>query len=165
MVKSPKEEFIDLVCETNKLKGLDELSSRIIGILFIEPKEVSLDELSKRTGYSLSSVSTAMKLLVRSDFIKRVKKPKSKKIYFYMEKELLESFLRLLCVKSKGIISISKDKIPQIIEKYESDKSKNSIEELKILKNYYKQLLVMEEVMNKFTNILEEAHSRMCDKK
>lgn len=165
MVKSPKEEFIDLIYETNKLKGLDDLSSKIIAILFIETDEVSLDELSKRTGYSLSAVSTSMKLLFKSGFIKRIKKPKTKKIYFYMEKDLLESFLKLLCIRSKNIISISKEKIPKIIEKYELNKSKNSIDELKILKNYYKQLLVIEDVMNKFVNLLEEAHSKICDKK
>ena len=69
MAGNPKEDFVELLTEVNRRKGLDELTSRIIGILFIEPYEVSLDELSERTGYSMSAVSTAMKLLLGSGII------------------------------------------------------------------------------------------------
>ncbi|UCD04363.1 MAG: winged helix-turn-helix transcriptional regulator [Candidatus Woesearchaeota archaeon] len=165
MVKSPKKEFIELVCEINKSKGLDELSSKIIGILFIEPREISLDEISKRTGYSLSAVSTSMKFLSKSDLIRRVKKPGSKKIYFYMEKDMIDSFLTVIGKTGQKVISLAKSRVPSIIDKYNLEKSKTASEELKILKNYYKQLLVMEEMMNKFTKMLEEAHSKLGDTK
>ena len=154
---TPKEEYINLMYETEILEGLDEISSKNVAILYIEPNEISLEELAKRTGYSLSAVSTSMKFIERMGFIKRIKKPKSKKMYFYMEKDMINTFTELFIKRYQKIFSISKDKIPEIIKKYELEKSKNSKEELKIIKNYYKQMLFFEKIMEKLSKIIENA--------
>ncbi|UCG95783.1 MAG: winged helix-turn-helix transcriptional regulator [archaeon] len=164
MFMNPKEEFIELITEINKAKGLDELSSRMIGILFIEPREVSLDKLAERTGYSLSAVSTAMKMLKNSGLVKKLKKPGSKKIYFYMEKDLMNGFLDLLSKKMQKTVTIMKERVPDIIKKYKSEKG--SREEIKILENYYRQLMAMEKIMKKMICIIEDAHRKLeADKK
>jgi len=124
MTKSPKNEFIELIAENRKVNGLDELSSKIIGILFIEPEEVALDELANRTGYSLSAVSTALKFIERAGIVKRSKKPKSKKVYFYMGKDILAMFLQIMRRKYEKIILPSKQKLPRIIEKYKQESTK-----------------------------------------
>jgi DNA-binding transcriptional regulator GbsR (MarR family) len=156
MMGSPKNEFIELIAENSKVNGLDELSSRIIGILFIEPKEIALDELAKRTGYSLSAVSTAMKFIERAGVVKRSKKPKSRKVYYYMEKDILVMFIQLLRRKYENIILPSKYKLPRIIEKYKLEKSENSEEELRIVKAYYKQVLFSEQLIKDSINTLEQ---------
>lgn len=156
MMGSPKDEFIDLMTENSKVNGLDELSSRIIGILFIEPEEIALDELAKRTGYSLSAVSTSMKFIERAGIVKRSKKPKSRKVYYYMEKDMLAMWIQLMRRKYENIILPSKYKLPKIIEKYKLEKSENSEEELRIVENYYKQVLFSERLIKDSIKTLEQ---------
>lgn len=145
-MKNSKDEFIELIYEINKYRGLDDLTSKIIGILYAEPREVSLKELAKRTGYSISAVSTVMKMLSKSIIVKRFKKPKSRKIYFYMEKDVLP-YLSDFIKKNVDIIGIAKKRVPKIIDRYK--KSKVSGKEMKIIKNYYRQILVIDKIMRK----------------
>ncbi|NQE06741.1 hypothetical protein C5S32_12795 [ANME-1 cluster archaeon GoMg1] len=156
MTESSKNEFIELIAENSKVNGLDELSSKIIGILFIEPEEVALDELANRTGYSLSAVSTALKFIERAGIVKRSKKPKSKKVYFYMGKDILAMFLQIMRRKYEKIILPSKQKLPKIIEKYKQESTKESEEELGIVENYYKELLFFEQILKEFIETFEQ---------
>jgi len=156
MTESPKNEFIELIAENSKVNGLDELSSKIIGILFIEPEEVALDELANRTGYSLSAVSTALKFIERAGIVKRTKKPKSRKVYFYMEKDMLAISLQITRRKYEKIILPSKQKLPKIIEKYKQESTKESGEELGIVENYYKEILFFEQILKEFIETFEQ---------
>ncbi len=149
---NPKEEFRELLCEISRRKGLNELSSRIFGTLYAEPREISLEELSERTGYSMSSVSTIMKLMCDSEMIKRIKKPKSKKVYFYMEKNIVSKLLDMMKENQK-IILYAKEKVPKIIQRYKGEKMPKR--ELEIVENYFKQLKIMDETLKKFIKILE----------
>lgn len=159
--KSPKQEFIDLMTDNCKVDGLDELSSRIIALLYAEPNELSLDEIAKRTRYSLSAVSTAMKFIKRIGFVKRIKKPKSKKVYFYMEKSMIMFSLDITRKKYEKVILPTKQELPSIIKRYKKDKSENSKKELKIIENYYKEMLVSENIMKKLIRMLENAKKNL----
>jgi len=153
---SPKNAFIELIAENSKVNGLDELSSKLIGILFIEPEEIALDELARRTGYSLSAVSTALKFIERAGIVKRSKKPKSRKVYFYMEKDTLAMSLQIVRRKYEKILLPSKQKLPKIIEKYKQESTKESEEELKIVENYYKEVLFFEQILKEFIETFEQ---------
>lgn len=155
-LKSPKEEFIELMTENCRTNGLDEVSCKIIALLYIEPNELSLEELAERTKYSLSAVCTAAKLIERMGLIKKIKKPKSKKVYFYMEKGMTMFSLNLIRRKYEGVIIPTKQKLPLIIKKYKNGKSEKSKQELKIIKNYYKEVLAAEHIMEKLIQMLEE---------
>ena len=152
-MKNPKEKFMKLIYDVNKSRGLDELTSKIISILYVEPKEVSLNELSKRTGYSLSAVSTSMKMFGNSKLIKRIKKPKSKKIYFYMEKDIFPQLINIM-KKTLEHIEISKKKMPEIISDYK--KMKINKEELKIADKYYKRISIAEKIVKKVLKSIEK---------
>ena len=82
------EEFIDMYKQMGQMQGADSLLSSIFGILYLEPEEVSMDELAKKTGYSLASISNNIKTLERVGVVKRIKKPGSRKAYFFIEKNL-----------------------------------------------------------------------------
>jgi len=163
MAKTPKEEFIELMVEIQRAKGLDELSSKLMGILFIEPKEITLDEMKERTGYSLSALCLSMKFLERAGIVKRSKKPGSRRMYFYMEKDM-SSMLTEIIRKLKGNVSILKSRIPGIIERYKIEKSKSSKEELRIVENYYKQLLLFERIMEKMIGMIEIEDTKFREK-
>ena len=151
-MNDPKEEFIRLLYDINKSKGFNELTSKIISILYVEPGEISLDELAKRTGYSLSAVSTTMNMLSNSILIRRFKKPKSKKIYFYMDKDVLPYIIDTM-KKILENIKTSKKKMPEIISKYK--KTKASKEDLKIAEDYYRRISVIENIVKKVVKELE----------
>lgn len=160
MTVSPKKDFIELIADVNRVKGLDELTSNIIGIVFIEPKEVSLEELSKRTGYSHSAVSTSMKLLVASGCIKRKRMPKSKKVYFFMEKDMFVAWKQMIEKINANIMNI-KTKVPRIIADYRQVKYEGSREERRIVEGYYDQLLAFEKVMGNCVGMCNDILS--CD--
>jgi len=155
MMQSPKNAFIELIVENSKVNGFDELSSKIIGILFIEPEEIALDELANRTGYSLSAVSTALKFIERAGIVKRSTKPKSRKVYFYMEKDMLAMSLQIARRKYEKILLPSKQKLPNIIELYKQESSKNLGAELMIVEDYYKSLIFFEQILKEFIEKFE----------
>jgi len=160
-LKSPREEFIELMTENCRVNGLDELSSELIAILYAEPGEISLEELSKRTHYSLSAVCTAAKLIERIGLIKRTRKPGSRKAYFYMEKDLTVFSLDLMKKKYEKIIIPTKQNLPSIIEKYKKEKSEKSRQELRIVENYYKEVLASEEIIKNIIEIVNKVRSKL----
>ncbi|MDD5086747.1 MAG: hypothetical protein PHV16_03250 [Candidatus Nanoarchaeia archaeon] len=150
--KTPKEEFIQLMTENCRFNGLDEISSEVIALLYASPDEISLEELSKKTGYSLSAICMATKLIERIGLIKRIKKPGSRKAYFYMEKNMSVFSLDLIKRKYEKIIIPTKKKLPLIISKYKREKSEKARQELKIIENYYKEVVISEKIVK---NIIE----------
>ena len=156
--KSAEEDFIELVAENWKVGGFDELSSEIFGILLIEQSGIGLDELAKRTGYSLSAVSTAMKHAERMRMVKKSKKANSRKVYFYVENDMVSILLQILRREYENIVLPSKTKLPEIIEQYklEESKSNNLEEKLKIVDNYYKMILVFEQILKQSFEKLEQ---------
>lgn len=159
MVNNAKREFIEYLIELNKSKGLDTLSSKIIAHLYIEPKELSLEKIANTIGYSLSAVSTSLKLLERFRVVTRIKKPGSKKVYYFMDKDILGSFMRSFKEHYDRLIPLSKKRLPEIIQKYKKDKVNK--EELKIIENCYKQLLSFEKILSKLNKMIEnETYNR-----
>lgn len=139
--------------------GLDELTGEIISILFLEPEPVSMEELSERTGYSLSTLSTKLKFMERVDFITRVKKPGSKKAYFYIEKDMKSRLVRRLKRSNEIQIEPIKQEVPKIIEKYkdkiEASKDEKAKQKLKILQEYHDFMIKYEKLMNEFIKKIE----------
>lgn len=157
MTESAKNRFIELMTRNCKVEGLDELTSKIVGILYAEPKEISLEELTNRTGYSLSAISTAMKFMVNLGFIKRLKKPKSRKVYFYMEKDMVAQMMQMMKKKYEDVILTSKRDLPNIIERYKVNNSETSMEELAIIEDYYRQIQAFEKIISNMIKMFESA--------
>jgi len=155
MVESVRNEFIELMARNFKQNGFDDCTSKIVGALYIEPKEISLETVSDKTGYSLSAVSTAMKLLVNMGIIKRIKKPHSRKVYFFMEKDMVACMLDHMKKNYELSLLMSKEALPKIIDKYKSRGQESSGEELKIIEQYYDQIVAFEDVMKNFIEALE----------
>jgi DNA-binding transcriptional regulator GbsR (MarR family) len=159
--KTPKEEFIQLMTENCRVNGLDEISSEVIALLYANPDEISLEELSKKTGYSLSAVCTTTKLIEKTGLIKKIKKPGSRKAYFYMEKDMSIFSLDLIKRKYEKIIIPTKNKLPDIIKKYKKEKSNKSKHELKIIENYYKEVLFSEDIIKNIIKMVKKAREKI----
>ena len=126
----------------------------------MESEVISLDELAKRTGYSLSAVSTSMKSLVNAGIVEKSRKPKSKKIYFYMQKSMIDLWLQIMKKKHTNILLKAKDVFPDLIKEYKEKKPKDSEKELEIIEDYYGQILDFEDIMVKFIKMLEDLQAK-----
>lgn len=151
-----KEEFIVLMTENACVDGLDELSCKLIAMLYVEPGEISLEDLSKKTGYSLSAVCTSLKFSERVGFVKRIRKAGSKKVYYYMHKCMSEMFADLFTRKYERVIVPSKQKLPEIIQKYKSERSKEAREGAKIAEQYYREILAFDKLFSRINAELKE---------
>ena len=150
---SPTQEFREIVYESCKAIGLDDFPSRLISVLQTEKEGISLGELSEITGYSLSNLSTTIKGMEERQMVKKFKKPRSRKVFVVMDKDITSFFIELQKKRYKQSIEPSLKQIPEIIKKYE-DKEEFQ-EELTIIKDYYKQTLFMSEETKKFIKALE----------
>lgn len=150
-------DIIAIFHESHKAMGMDDLSLSIMGILFFEPGEVSMEELAQMTGYSLTSISQKLKYLSAYGIIKRKTRPGSKKVYLYLEKDLFKIWDKQIKMHYLPEVQVVKENVPLIIEKYRTETlNQEQNAKLQILKNYYDQILQFEIVLNKLFEILEE---------
>ena len=153
--KKIEEEFIDLFCQpvTKDQKEIEIPFKRIMAILLIEPKPVSIEELAKKTGYSLSMISLKTRTMELLGLIKSVKIPGDRKRYYYAEKDLIKLILeRYKKSNNEELVKIER-RLKDILEKYKDQKN----EKYELVKNYYKQLKILRNAYKKFIKILENA--------
>ena len=147
-MKSIEEEFTDFCIQSGRNHGLDSVCSKLFGILFLEPEEICIDELAKKTGYSLASVSNKMRFLQGFGFVQRIKKPGSKKVFYFMEKDVVKLTLMHFEKMQTAEVIPAKELMPKLIEKFERKKlNKIEAQKYKIIKDYYKNMLKIDKLM------------------
>ena len=139
-MKELDDEFIAMYQKFTSMQGMDQLIGSIVAILYLSPKPVAMEDIAKKTGYSLASISNKVKMLEQVEMVSRVNKPGTRKIYLYIDKDL-SKMMKGLFVKKLAALKMANDSVPKIIDKYK-DKAKKPEEKEKIelLKGYYKQI-------------------------
>jgi HTH-type transcriptional regulator, osmoprotectant uptake regulator len=146
-----EKEFIEFEAEVGKNAGMDPLASRIFMILFLEPKEISMEELAKRTGYSLASVHNKMKILEKVGHVKKIRKPGTKKVFYFMEKDMIKTFMEIMETTYNLRIQPTLVFLPELITKYSDAKlNEGEKQKMEIIRRYYSQLMKVNKVMGKF---------------
>lgn len=84
--------------------GYSPLHGKIIGVLLVHGKEMSLQELARDTGYSASMISLSLDLLELLGIIKRVKKTGDRNLYIVLKGDLLESLKNAIILRVKKSI-------------------------------------------------------------
>jgi DNA-binding transcriptional regulator GbsR (MarR family) len=151
---SPRKEFREIIYESGKAIGLDDFPSRLLSVLQSEKEGISLGELAKITGYSLSNLSTTIKGMENNGMVKKFKKPGSRKVYVVMDKDITGFFIELQKKRYRQSLKPSLQKIPEIINKYQ-DKDEFK-EELEMISDYYQQIIIIAEETKKFIKSLED---------
>ena len=86
--------------------GFSEVHGRIIAALLVSGKQMSLDELTKKTGYSSASISLSLDLLELVGIVKRIKNTGDRKLYVKIEGDLLQALRNAMLLKiNKNIVS------------------------------------------------------------
>jgi len=150
-----EQDFMQISVTTGKTMGLDELGSKIFAILYLAPESMTMEELSARTGYGTTSIFNKLNMMVQFQFVQKIKKPGSKKTYFFVKKDIPKMFKERLIFGYENRILPLKEKVPIILNKYKSAKlTKQEKEKLQILKDYNKQLIKMEKGIKEFIIIM-----------
>lgn len=136
--------------------GLDNLTAKLLTALYFSPRELSMEELAKKTGYSLSSVSNKLRVLGEV-FVQRIKKPGTKKVFYYMEKDIIKVNQKKIKTAHERQIHQIKRLIPCILGKYKNAKlSEEEKEIMKIAKDYHRQALMLEKILEELEKYLEK---------
>lgn len=152
--ESPKEEFKKAVYNSFRALGIDDFPSKLMSVLQSEPDEISLGELSEMTGYSLSALSTTLKAMEENNMVKRFKKPKSRKVYVYMDKDLVTLYTELQKKRFNQSLLPFIQTLPRIIQKYRDKEEFKS--EIEMLEDFKDQILFLEEETSKHIGELEK---------
>ena len=87
--------------------GYSDVHGRVLAVLLVADKSLSLQELSKKTGYSDSAISLSLDLLELVGIIKKRKNVGDRKLYVSLEGDLLEGLRRALMLKLQKEILFS----------------------------------------------------------
>ncbi len=152
-----EKEFTGFLSNMIKSYGLGDLPAKVIGVLYLEPQEISMEDITTKTGYSLASISNTMKILENTGVVQRIKKPGTKKVFFYMEKNLAKLNIKKIAAIHDNMIKSAKEMLPPIIDKYQHKAGdKKSKQKLKLIKDYYTQILQFEELLQDMTKKLKK---------
>lgn len=150
------EDFKNVFMSVGKMFGFNHLTGSLVALLYLNPKEIAMDSLAEETGYSLASVSNSLKTLESLGIVRRIKKPGTKKIFYYMEKDLLKLNIGKIVAARENLLKPLKMKLPEMIKKYKGIKDIRTKEKLKSVESYYQQILTFEMLLEKWAKDLEE---------
>ncbi|USS41795.1 MarR family transcriptional regulator [Thermococcus aggregans] len=125
-VENAKKIMMEHFANTARRFGLSELYGYIYGLLFFEDEPLSLGEIAERTGYSLSHVSTALKLLENVGLVKRIKKPGDKKAYYTAIKNIREWRKEAYYKKIEEDIRQTRENLLRALKEIENDESEEA---------------------------------------
>ncbi len=123
--------------------GYSPLHGKIIGVLLVRGREMSLQELAKETGYSASMISLSLDLLELLGVIKRVKKTGDRNLYIILQGDLLECLKNAIILrvkKSIGSTLIDFDRSRKDLSKLRGEERKKMLNTLNILEKEIKRL-------------------------
>ncbi len=149
-------DFIKITSNIADAAGQDYLLGVIFGILFLQDKEIAMEELAKQCGYSLASVSQKIKIIEQFGIIKKSTRPGSRKIYLSMEKDLLNVWLKQIYSVGEKKIKVAREQLPLLLAAY---KNKLMTEEDKrvyqIIKKYHQQIILFDKILRDFAKIIQ----------
>lgn len=126
--------------EVAKSIGFSPVHGNIIAALLVGGSSLSLQDLAKKTGYSLSMVSLSLDLLEILGIIKKVKKPTDRKLYIELGSDLLDSLKRILLMRIRKNISDSLSEFEQSKKRLEKLRGENKGDVLKAINTLERQI-------------------------
>jgi DNA-binding transcriptional regulator GbsR (MarR family) len=152
-VEAAREEVIRAMERSAEVYGQNRSYGRLYGILYFADEPVSLDELTDRSGYAKSTVSTAMKQLERLHLVHRRSVPgEGKKAFYEAEREFWEVVQELLRREVKREIDImtrALDDAEETLAAADDEQAERDLEKVRHLDGMYSR---SERVVNLLTS-------------
>ncbi|MFP4112600.1 MAG: GbsR/MarR family transcriptional regulator [Candidatus Woesearchaeota archaeon] len=129
-------EFSETFARLGKQFGLNEIATKIAAIIYVTPGDIAMDDIAHKTGYSLASVSNALKFLGNMGIAEKIRKPGSSKIYVSMEKDIIAINIKKLNRIRDNLKTFLEEDTKKIISRYKESKDKETRQKLMIIKRY-----------------------------
>jgi len=128
--------------------GYSEIHGRIIAALMVSGKKLSLQDLSEKTGYSISTLSLNLDLLEFFGMIKKIKNAGDRKLYLQLNGDLLEGLKKAFTLKIQKSVTESLKRFNEYKEslKYSKDKDKTRV--INALNILEKEILRLDKYIN-----------------
>jgi len=123
--------------------GYSDLHGKIIAVLMVEEKPVTLDDIAKRTGYSRGMISLSLDLLEVFGVVKKIKKTADRKLYVQLQGDLLECLRKAIMVRLQKSISDSLQEFEesrQALQNFKGPKKKKTMHTLTVLEKQIRRL-------------------------
>lgn len=126
--------------------GYSDVHGRIIAVLLAAGKPLSLQELSRRTGYSDSAISLSLDLLELVGIIRKRKNIGDRKLYVLLEGDLIEGLRRAMMLK------LQKEIITSLAE-LEGYKNPSDLKTLKTIEVLEKEIKRLQGYVNRLSEV------------
>ncbi len=147
-----EKEIYSTIAQITSNIGYSEIHGRIIGVLLVKGKALSLQELSDEMGYSISTVSPSLDLLEMLGMIKKIKHPGDRNLYVKLEGDLLVGLKKALLIKIQKNLGDSLEKFRMYKKELKHSKNGNKKEVLRTLNILEKEV----KRMSRYVNILSK---------
>lgn len=154
-----EEAFLRFVEPTLRKHGFDELSSRLIAALYLEPEPVAMETLARDVGCSLASASTKLRKAEECALIERRRAPGTKRAYYFMPKDRLRFLRKHIETMLQNEVEPARLALPGIIAAMRRD-PKRDVKREAIIKEYQRQTGVLETALTQFLQLLEREEQR-----
>ena len=129
-------EIINTFSDITTHLGYSSTHGRILAVLLMSDRPISLPDLAKKTGYSISSISISLDFLELFGMIKKIKKSGDRKLYVELTGDLLEGLKTAVVLKlQNGIANVNNkfDGYRGVLAKSKDEDSKRILKSLKKL--------------------------------
>jgi DNA-binding transcriptional regulator GbsR (MarR family) len=150
-IKKIDKELEKLLLKNNHEFHQPKVLQKMMFILLISEEEISMEELAKRTRYSLATLSNTIKFAEKINFVERVSHPGTKRVYVKAK----NNFYNLVkdTIKSQYESFIPKiSKMEEIENKYKTHDKNQTVKRIQLIKDVKK----MNDKIKKINKILEE---------
>ncbi|MCD6476732.1 MAG: hypothetical protein J7K26_01010 [Candidatus Aenigmarchaeota archaeon] len=149
--KNIEKEIVNSFANIATTIGYSDIHGKIIAELLVKGEPMSLKELSKKIGCSLSTISLSLDLLDVFGIIRKIKKSKDRNLYIELQGSLLKGLKTAFLVRIENSIHDTLEKFELYEKELKKSKNKKSLKALKILKNEIKKLERYMKLLNKIS--------------
>ena len=114
--ETPESAFVEQLGLIYQAEGMPRIAGRIIGLMILNARPFSFDELSRALKISRGSVSTNTRMLESWGVLSRVSMPGERQDYFKLSKRPYSQMLERQLEKTRrvrGQVSEARDRIPE----------------------------------------------------
>lgn len=126
--------------------GYSDVHGRILAVLLAADKPLSLQELSRKTGYSDSAISLSLDLLELVGLIRKIKNIGDRKLYVSLEGDLLDGLRRALMLKVQKEIIVS-------LAEFENYKNLNDAKTKRTIEILEKEIRRLQQYVNSLAEV------------
>lgn len=136
-----------------KTRGMGDLHGRVFGAILLSVNEMTQDEISVFTGYSVPAVSSALDELYRIGLVNRHKRQDSRKYYYSSKADLDEIMRMVLKTIHDDYVQIVLDQLSAARAGARSDDGPQLREHMENIQNYERELKNLEHYLKRLLDV------------